>query len=59
MLAGTYGLSVLVLGWQVVAAAVGEGLEVPIALDQFHDRRVVLIGMDHTAALREGRDDDQ
>src|SRR2546430_2413506 len=44
---------------QIVAAAMSQRLQAPIALDEFQDRDVVVIGVDHAPAFGEGRDDDE
>jgi hypothetical protein len=44
---------------QLVAAAAGKRREVPIALDEFQDRSVVVIAVHHMAAGRIGRHYDE
>src|SRR5215471_8425971 len=44
---------------QIVAAAAGQRFQVPIALDELHDRCVIGIGMVNVAALGKGRNHDE
>src|SRR5215813_10971552 len=44
---------------QVIAAARRERLEVPIALDEFQDRDMVVVGVHDAATTRERRDHDE
>jgi hypothetical protein len=44
---------------QVVSAAIGQRLQVPVALDELQNRDVVDVGVADVPAAREVRDDDQ
>src|SRR5215510_8599090 len=44
---------------EVIAAARRERPETPIALDELQDRDMVIVGVHHAAAAREGRDHDE
>src|SRR5260370_6306622 len=45
--------------WEIVAAAMRQGLQVPIALDELQDRNVVGVAMADVASAGEGRNDNQ
>src|SRR5260370_9694882 len=44
---------------EIVAAAAGQRLQAPVALDELNDRGMVVITVDHLAAAGEGRDHKQ
>src|SRR6266852_6966455 len=45
--------------WEIVAAAMRQGLQVPIALDELQDRNVVGVAMADVVSVGEGRNDNQ
>lgn len=44
--------------FQIVAAAAGQRFQVPVPLDELHDRCMIAIRMADVPAFREGRNDD-